>query len=68
MTEKILLVIGVTTLCVLSPGPDMILVMRNTLTRDLAWGQGRVTASEIALVPTSEWIRQINGSASGISS
>jgi len=32
MTEKLLLVMGVTTLCMLSPGPDMILVMRNTLT------------------------------------
>src|SRR5262245_20426245 len=34
MTEKLMLVIGVTTLCMLSPGPDMVLVMRNTLTRD----------------------------------
>ena len=34
VTEKLLLVIGVTTLCMLSPGPDMVLVMRNTLTRD----------------------------------
>jgi threonine/homoserine/homoserine lactone efflux protein len=33
MTGKLLLVIGVTTLAMLSPGPDMILVMRNTLTR-----------------------------------
>ena len=32
MTEKLLLIVGVTTLCMLSPGPDMILVMRNTLT------------------------------------
>ena len=32
MTEKLLLVVGVTALCMLSPGPDMILVMRNTLT------------------------------------
>ncbi len=32
MTAKLLLVIGVTTLAMLSPGPDMILVMRNTLT------------------------------------
>lgn len=32
MTEKLLLVVGVTTLCMLSPGPDMVLVMRNTLT------------------------------------
>ena len=34
MTEKLLIVLGVTTLCMLSPGPDMILVMRNTLTGD----------------------------------
>jgi len=34
MTGKLLLVIGVTTLAMLSPGPDMVLVMRNTLTRD----------------------------------
>ena len=34
MTDKLLAVIGVTTLAMLSPGPDMILVMRNTLTRD----------------------------------
>ncbi|HXV36072.1 MAG TPA: LysE family translocator, partial [Myxococcota bacterium] len=33
MPEKILLVIGVTTLCMLSPGPDMVLVMRNALTQ-----------------------------------
>jgi threonine/homoserine/homoserine lactone efflux protein len=32
MTEKMLLVAGVTMLAMLSPGPDMILVMRNTLT------------------------------------
>jgi RhtB (resistance to homoserine/threonine) family protein len=38
MTEKLLLVIGLTTLCMLSPGPDMILVMRNTLTRDRRYG------------------------------
>jgi threonine/homoserine/homoserine lactone efflux protein len=31
MTERLLLIIGVTTLCMLSPGPDMVLVMRNTL-------------------------------------
>jgi threonine/homoserine/homoserine lactone efflux protein len=31
MTEKLLLLVGVTTLCMLSPGPDMFLVMRNTL-------------------------------------
>jgi RhtB (resistance to homoserine/threonine) family protein len=34
MIEKLLLVVGVTTLCMLSPGPDMVLVMRNTVTRD----------------------------------
>jgi len=34
MTEKVLLVAGITTLAMLSPGPDMVLVMRNTLTRD----------------------------------
>ena len=33
MTEKLLLVVGITTLCMLSPGPDMFLVMRNTLVR-----------------------------------
>ena len=38
MIEKLLLVVSVTTLCMLSPGPDMILVMRNTLTRDRRWG------------------------------
>ena len=38
MIEKLLLVVGVTTLCMLSPGPDMMLVMRNTLTRDRRWG------------------------------
>jgi threonine/homoserine/homoserine lactone efflux protein len=38
MTEKLLLVVGVTTLCMLSPGPDMILVMRNTLTKDRRFG------------------------------
>jgi len=38
MTEKLLLVVGVTTLCMLSPGPDMILVMRNTLTGDRRCG------------------------------
>jgi len=31
MSEKLLIVLGVTTLCMLSPGPDMVLVMRNTL-------------------------------------
>lgn len=34
MIEKLLIVLGVTTLCMLSPGPDMVLVMRNTLTGD----------------------------------
>jgi RhtB (resistance to homoserine/threonine) family protein len=34
MIEKLLLVVIVTTLCMLSPGPDMVLVMRNTLTGD----------------------------------
>jgi threonine/homoserine/homoserine lactone efflux protein len=38
MVEKLLLVVSVTTLCMLSPGPDMILVMRNTLTRDRRYG------------------------------
>lgn len=38
MTEKLLLVAGVTMLTMLSPGPDMILVMRNTLTRDRRCG------------------------------
>jgi threonine/homoserine/homoserine lactone efflux protein len=38
MTEKLLLVVSVTTLCMLSPGPDMLLVMRNTLTRDRRCG------------------------------
>jgi threonine/homoserine/homoserine lactone efflux protein len=34
MIEKLLLVVGVTTLAMLSPGPDMVLVMRNTVTGD----------------------------------
>ena len=34
MTEKLLLVAGVTMLAMLSPGPDMVLVMRNTVTED----------------------------------
>jgi len=38
MIEKLLLVVSITTLCMLSPGPDMILVMRNTLTRDRRYG------------------------------
>ena len=33
VTEKLLFVVGVTTLCMLTPGPDMFLVMRNTLVR-----------------------------------
>ena len=31
MTEQLLIIVGITTLCMLSPGPDMVLVMRNTL-------------------------------------
>ena len=38
MTDQLLLVVGVTTLCMLSPGPDMVLVMRNTLTRGRRFG------------------------------
>lgn len=38
MIDKLLLVVGVTTLCMLTPGPDMALVMRNTLTRDRQYG------------------------------
>ena len=34
MNEKLLFVAGVTALAMLSPGPDMILVMRNTLAGD----------------------------------
>ncbi|HKP59749.1 MAG TPA: LysE family translocator [Polyangiales bacterium] len=34
MTEALSWIIGITTLCMLSPGPDMILVMRNTLAGD----------------------------------
>jgi threonine/homoserine/homoserine lactone efflux protein len=34
MNEKLLLVAGVTALAMLSPGPDMLLVMRNTLAGD----------------------------------
>ncbi len=37
-SEKVAIMFGVTTLCMLSPGPDMVLVMRNTLTRDRASG------------------------------
>ena len=38
MIEKLLLVVGVTTLAMLSPGPDMVLVMRNTVTGDRPCG------------------------------
>jgi threonine/homoserine/homoserine lactone efflux protein len=38
MTEKLLLVVAVTTLAMLSPGPDMVLVMRNTVTGDRPCG------------------------------
>jgi threonine/homoserine/homoserine lactone efflux protein len=38
MTEKVLLVVAVTTLAMLSPGPDMVLVMRNTVTGDRPCG------------------------------
>jgi threonine/homoserine/homoserine lactone efflux protein len=34
MLEALLLIVGVTLLCMLSPGPDMLLVMRNTLAGD----------------------------------
>jgi threonine/homoserine/homoserine lactone efflux protein len=42
MNEKLLLVAGVTALAMLSPGPDMILVMRNTMAGD-RW-RGGLTA------------------------
>src|SRR5437764_15138958 len=38
MIEKLFLVVTITALCMISPGPDMILVMRNTLTRDRHYG------------------------------
>ena len=38
MTEKLLLVVTVTALCMVSPGQDMLLVMRNTLVRDRHYG------------------------------
>ena len=38
MTEKLFIVVVVTTLCMLSPGPDMVLVMRNTLVGDRRHG------------------------------
>lgn len=34
MIEKLVLVVTVAALCMISPGPDMLLVMRNTLVRD----------------------------------
>lgn len=43
MAETLLTVIGVTLLCMLSPGPDMALVMRNTL------AQGRLAGLASAL-------------------
>jgi threonine/homoserine/homoserine lactone efflux protein len=33
MAQDLLLIVGITMLCMLSPGPDMVLVMRNTLAR-----------------------------------
>ncbi len=42
MIEKLLLVVSVTTLCMLSPGPDMVLVVRNTLV--MGRRQGGITA------------------------
>ncbi|HTU57386.1 MAG TPA: LysE family transporter, partial [Polyangiales bacterium] len=38
MAQDLLLIIGITMLCMLSPGPDMALVMRNTLAGDRASG------------------------------
>ena len=32
MAQDLLLILGITTLCMLSPGPDMVLVMHSTLT------------------------------------
>lgn len=43
MTDQLLLIIGITTLCMFSPGPDMALVMRNTLVG------GRSSGSRTAL-------------------
>ena len=34
MTERVSVIASITTLCMLSPGPDMVLVMRNTLLVD----------------------------------
>jgi len=36
--DDILLIVGLTTLCMVSPGPDMILVMQSTLTGDRRQG------------------------------
>jgi RhtB (resistance to homoserine/threonine) family protein len=38
MGDKLAVIVTVTLLCMLSPGPDMVLVMRNTLTRDRVSG------------------------------
>src|SRR4249919_3904821 len=38
MTEKLVLVVTITALCMITPGPDMLLVMRNTLVRDRQYG------------------------------
>jgi threonine/homoserine/homoserine lactone efflux protein len=38
MAHDLALIIGITTLCMLSPGPDMALDMRNTLTGNRAAG------------------------------
>lgn len=38
MTEALLSIVGVTALCMLSPGPDMALVMRNTILSGRAAG------------------------------
>jgi threonine/homoserine/homoserine lactone efflux protein len=40
MLEQILLIAGVTALCMLSPGPDMALVARNSLVRGRRFGLG----------------------------
>ncbi|HEX6243554.1 MAG TPA: LysE family translocator, partial [Polyangiales bacterium] len=38
MTQDLLLIIGITLLCMLSPGPDMVLVMHSTLRGDRSAG------------------------------
>jgi RhtB (resistance to homoserine/threonine) family protein len=38
MAQDLILVLGITTLCMLSPGPDMVLVMHSTLTGDRKQG------------------------------